>query len=1219
MDFRNNRNKKPTSILDKFSSLRSLEKRKKSNRYNDVAGENLQQLHIIQQKINQLSEHDVQLKFEQMLDDMNLSDEKKAPLRLKTTEQKRAMLAMHFKGSMLSHSKVDTVDEFIYEMNRNDLRGGARYGIISSLRVALTNNPVSQSEKRSTLECIKCLSAYSNNKYGLMQLIKHDEALVLLCRCVDVRDAPSMLEAVKLIAAISLVPPDGLDKVLEAISICGELRCQERFLPIVQGLNLKDIQIKIACLQLTNAIISTADELHFRLHLRNEFLRNGLIDLLPSLERHPNDEIQSQVRIFLEHKDYDAEEFSHRYDNLRLDMDDPRECFELLMSSTVDTPSENYFLSILQHLLIIREDSYARPQYYQLIEECVTQIVLHRNGCDPDFRYNRRFHVDVEPLLGKLSSEDSCEFAGSSTNLNSMLGPPRQFRQKLEEVMTIRQELEAKVGSLEAKVKGYEEEIQILKSKISGDIGSTISSALLNNIPSSSQTTNQTNVPVPPPPPFAGIPFAPPIPGSIHPPPPPIAGLHSSVVKLPDFVKPKKKYNPSTQMKRANWVKINPSALQPDSFWLRLDEEKFASVELFNQLTSNFAFKTSDKPESSDPVEKAFKKVKELKVLDSKSAQNLSILLGSIKVPYEEIKRRILQVDESKLTLSFIDQLIKLLPPRDQINKLALLKDHYQELSEPEQFAVVEMVASLVAMEEVRNSTKLADVMGIILLLGNYMNAGSRNEQTIGFEMNFISKLVNTKSTDNSQTLMHFMVQYVQNHHPPLIDFYLELSHVEKAARVSEDLLQKAVVQMCKQVEQLDIDLKNAEREHNSCKNNNANDCDDRFVQVMTPFLVESSNQCSLLEGMHKNMLNRYQDISKYFCYDYKRYSMEEMFADLKLFIEHFQQAKKDLDRLKEQEEKMKRQKEMLMRQEEEREEKRKRKKMIIDINADDDQEGVMDNLLEALKTGSAFHVSRERKERRKNPRIAGAERRAQLVRSRSRQNVLSPQSPGLNATTSTPSTTPASKTTATPSTLTTKLSPQQQQQQFKKPHQSEQQRKYKEQHPSGLKTILFHDDDDHVDGGGDASLNATIIKASDKKSPKPSSISSSQTTAARSNKPNTQRTQFTTQQQQQQFKTSSSPSTSFKKTSPSKYSPSPSSTSPVKMKTSNTSPSSSSKYTKQMQQTTNYKKIIPTASSSSQPPPPSSSSQPQPSSSSSPSSSSLSEAQRLLDRLRAM
>jgi len=38
-----------------------------------------------------------------------------------------------------------------------------------------------------------------------------------------------------------------------------------------------------------------------------------------------------------------------------------------------------------------------------------------------------------------------------------------------------------------------------------------------------------------------------------------------------------------------------------------------------------------------------------------------------------------------------------------------------------------------------------------------------------------------------------------------------------------------------------------------------------------------------------------------------------------------------------------------------------------------EDQEGVMDNLLEALKNGSAFNVNRERKDgRKRTPRAAG-------------------------------------------------------------------------------------------------------------------------------------------------------------------------------------------------------------------------------------------------------
>ena len=43
-----------------------------------------------------------------------------------------------------------------------------------------------------------------------------------------------------------------------------------------------------------------------------------------------------------------------------------------------------------------------RPQYYKLIEECVSQIVLQRSGIDPDFRYTRKFEIDVDLLTGEL-------------------------------------------------------------------------------------------------------------------------------------------------------------------------------------------------------------------------------------------------------------------------------------------------------------------------------------------------------------------------------------------------------------------------------------------------------------------------------------------------------------------------------------------------------------------------------------------------------------------------------------------------------------------------------------------------------------------------------------------------------------------------------------------------------------------------------------------------
>lgn len=65
-----------------------------------------------------------------------------------------------------------------------------------------------------------------------------------------------------------------------------------------------------------------------------------------------------------------------------------------------------------------------------------------------------------------------------------------------------------------------------------------------------------------------------------------------------------------------------------------------------------------------------------------------AILLGSVKVPYKEIKRRIVEMDEENLSGALLEQLIKLMPEPEQMNQLAAMKDEYDEMAEPEQFTI---------------------------------------------------------------------------------------------------------------------------------------------------------------------------------------------------------------------------------------------------------------------------------------------------------------------------------------------------------------------------------------------------------------------------------------------------------------------------------------------------------------------------------------------------
>ena len=134
-----------------------------------------------------------------------------------------------------------------------------------------------------------------------------------------------------------------------------------------------------------------------------------------------------------------------------------------------------------------------------------------------------------------------------------------------------------------------------------------------------------------------------------------------------------------------------------------------------------------------------------------------------------------------------------------------------------------------------------------------------------------------------------------------------------------------------------------------------------------------------------------YLELAEYFVFDPQKYTLDEFFTDVKTFRDSFhvkynsfylavkllmflrflQQCHKDNIKLRETEEKIRRAREAKEKAEREKLERQAKKKALIDMNNDDDQEGVMDSLLEALKTGSAFSRDQRRK-RDRPPRAVG-------------------------------------------------------------------------------------------------------------------------------------------------------------------------------------------------------------------------------------------------------
>ncbi|KAM8762962.1 protein diaphanous homolog 3-like isoform 3-T4 [Acanthopagrus schlegelii] len=1034
-------------VLDRFASIRIPGSKKERppishskhnpNDWSISSSSNSQQFEELSSKIT--SEKEILALFEKMMEDMNLSEEKKTPLREKDLNTKREMVLQYIftaskTGSLRSSHQISP-QEFLGEL-KSGVMDERLFACLDSLRVSLTSNPVSwvqsfgheglgllldilerllfkkqqeRIDKKNQHKVVQCLKAIMNNKYGLDRILGEEKSLALLARAIDPTQSGMMTDVVKLLSAICIVGEENtLEKVLEAITTAGEWRATERFSPIVQGLRDRSVQLQVACMQLINALVTSPDELDFRLHIRNEFMRCGLKEILPQLATIRNEALDIQLKVFEEHKEEDMIEFSHRLEDIKSELDDAGDVFSIVQSMVKDSSAEPYFLSILQHLMLIRNDYLVRPQYFKIIEECVSQIVLHRSGTDPDFSYRKRLDVDFSHLL-----EVCVDKARSDENeLRAS-----ELAQKFDEEFLSRQEAQTQLVKCEEKIAELQAELQAFRSQF-GAVPVSLSSAHNGPAPLSGPPPPPpapgmpAPPPPPPPPPLPGCPAPPPPPGVPPPfgapPPPPLGfggGLGSPTHHaLPYGLKAKKDFKPEITMKRLNWSKIRPQEMSEGCFWVLADEDQYAKPELLSRVALTFCSQRTAKKEEEDLEDKKSikKRIKELKVLDPKIAQNLSIFLGSFRMPYQEIRRMILEVDEEQLTEPMIQNLVKHLPEQEQLNALAKYKDEYASLSEPEQFGVVmssvkrlrprlshilfrlqfdeqvnnlrpDILAVNAACDEVRKSHSFGRLLELVLLLGNYMNAGSRNAQSYGFDLSSLCKLKDTKSADQKTTLLHFLAQVCEEEYPNVIKFVEELEHVDRASRVSAENLEKSLRQMERQLLQLERDLETF---------SSPDDQNDMFFTKMASFSKVAREQYGKLVIMHSNMETLYQNVLEYFAVDPKKTSVEELFTDLCNFRSMFTQALKENLKRRESEEKQRRARVAKEKAEREKQERQQKKRRLLEVNAENDETGVMDSLLEALQSGAAF---RDRRKRAPRPR---ENNKAPLQRSRSRQNI---------------------------------------------------------------------------------------------------------------------------------------------------------------------------------------------------------------------------------------
>ncbi|XP_023524700.1 LOW QUALITY PROTEIN: formin-like protein 5 [Cucurbita pepo subsp. pepo] len=304
-------------------------------------------------------------------------------------------------------------------------------------------------------------------------------------------------------------------------------------------------------------------------------------------------------------------------------------------------------------------------------------------------------------------------------------------------------------------------------------------------LPPASGPGNKAGPPPPPPPKGGGGsgPPRPPPPGApkgVNPPRPPRPfgrddeGMDESGVpkaKLKPFFWDKVLANPDDSMV---WHQIKAGSFQ-------FNEEMIETLFGYTPVDKN---KSEGKKEASsqDPAHQF------IQIIDSKKAQNLSILLRALNVTKEEVCDAL--HEGAELPAELLENLLRMAPTPEEELKLRLFSGELTQLGNAERFlkSLVDIpfafkrLESLlfmgtlqedititkesfvnleIACKELRSSRLFLKLLEAVLKTGNRMNDGTFRGGAQAFKLDTLLKLSDVKGKDGKTTLLHFVVQEI--------------------------------------------------------------------------------------------------------------------------------------------------------------------------------------------------------------------------------------------------------------------------------------------------------------------------------------------------------------------------------------------------------------------------------------------------------------------------
>ena len=322
-------------------------------------------------------------------------------------------------------------------------------------------------------DIVKCLKALMNNKFGADDALAHQqvivalatslisprlttrklvsEVLTFLCHWADGQGHLKVIQAMDFVKnqhgengrfdawmRVVEVTVDGRGKMGSLVGASEEVRSG--------GIGMENLLMEyaVATLFLINMVIDAPErDLQLRVHIRAQFTACGIKRILTKMEGFQYDVIDKQIERFRANEAIDYEDLLERENSSMKDsiegevkdLNDPAQIVDAIMQKVQGSRTQDYFVSAMQHLLLIREnDGEERLRMFQLVDSMLSYVAMDRRLPDMDLKQSLNF--TVQSLLDKLHTDSEARQA---------LDEALEARQVADSAMAERDEMKSQI------------------------------------------------------------------------------------------------------------------------------------------------------------------------------------------------------------------------------------------------------------------------------------------------------------------------------------------------------------------------------------------------------------------------------------------------------------------------------------------------------------------------------------------------------------------------------------------------------------------------------------------------------------------------------------------------------------------------------------------------------------------------------------------------------